>query len=293
MGYLLVWLAATLWASLGPFYKLLLGLGVSPLAVVTFRTWLAALLLGGWMIIRKRSLAWLSLARRDRLLILAYGLIGIAFFYAAYVYAVQTTGVAIAVVLMYTAPAWVTLIAWWRLGEHVNRTQVMALALAFLGCALVAQIYDPAALHFNALGILYGLSAGLGYGLYSVFNKLALRRYPPTTVQFYGFAVGTIALALTQRPAELFAPMRSPLLLGLLTVMAVGPTLGGGLAYAAGVQRLPVNVASLLATLEPALAVLFGYWLFGEVLEWGQWLGAGLILLTAILLRPRGEEAKA
>jgi DME family drug/metabolite transporter len=290
VGYLLIWLAAALWASLGPFYKLLFHLGASPLTVVTFRAAVAALVLGGWAAMRSPSRERLRVAQRDLPLLLAYGAIGIAFFYAVYVYAVQLTGVAVAVVLMYTAPAWVALIAWRRLGEGMDRARVLALALAFAGCFLVAQAYDRRALQVNALGIVCGLGAGLGYGLYSIFNKIGTARYPPTTVQFYGFAIGAALLSLMQPWEMLCAPLHSPLLLGGLIFMAIGPTLGGGLAYAAGVQRLPVSVASLLATLEPALATLFGYVFFDEALQPPQWLGMLAILAAATLLRPRATE---
>jgi DME family drug/metabolite transporter len=298
-GYFLIWLAAALWASLGPIYKLLMGLGLLPLTVVTFRAGLAALFLAGWTLVRERSLAPLRIARRDWPLMLAYGAVGIAFFYAVYVYAVQLTGVAVAVVLMYTAPAWVALIAWRWLGEGMDRSRVAALLLAFVGCMLVAQVNDLASLRLNGAGVLCGLGAGLGYGLYSVFNKVASSRYAPITVQFYGFAIGAIFLASSQpltstlAPTQTsgLAPFRSPLLLGEIVLMAIGPTLGGGLAYAAGVQRLPVSVASLLATLEPALATLFGYLLFGEVLQPGQWIGTCLILAAVVLLRPQAARA--
>jgi DME family drug/metabolite transporter len=290
VGYLLIWLAAALWASLGPFYKLLFHLGASPLTVVTFRAAVAALVLGGWAAMRSPSRERLRVAQRDLPLLLAYGAIGIAFFYAVYVYAVQLTGVAVAVVLMYTAPAWVALIAWRRLGEGMDRARVLALALAIAGCFLVAQAYDRRALQVNALGIVCGLGAGLGYGLYSIFNKIGTARYPPTTVQFYGFAIGAALLSLMQPWEMLCAPLHSPLLLGGLIFMAIGPTLGGGLAYAAGVQRLPVSVASLLATLEPALATLFGYVFFDEALQPPQWLGMLAILAAATLLRPRATE---
>ena len=222
---------------------------------------------------------------------LAYGAIGIAFFYGVYVYAIQLTGVAVSVVLMYTAPAWVVLIAWWRLGEGMDRQRGTALGMAFIGCMLVAQVYDPAALRLNTVGVLCGLGAGFGYGLYSVFNKMALsRNYTPATVQFYGFAIGALLLAFAQPADALLMPVRSPMLLGGLILLAVGPTLGGGLAYAAGVQRMPVSVASLVAMLEPALATFFGFLFFGEMLQVGQWIGTALILAAAVLLRPRSRQ---
>ncbi|HEY65283.1 MAG TPA: EamA family transporter [Caldilineae bacterium] len=290
IGYLLVWMAAVLWASLGPLYKLLLDQGMPPLMIVALRTIGAAIILIGWTVARERSLAGLRIARRDVPLMLAYGIIGITFFYAAYAYAIQLTGVAVAVVLMYTAPVWVALIAW-RLGEGIGIRQVIALIAALLGCALVAEAYDPAALRLNAVGVLWGLGAGLGYGLYSIFNKIAVSRYAPLTVQFYGFAIGGILLMGLQASKGPSVALRSPLLSGAVALLMVACTLGGGLTYAMSVQRIPVSIASLLATLEPALATLFGYVFFGERLRLGQWVGAGMILAVAILLRPR-EEAR-
>jgi drug/metabolite transporter (DMT)-like permease len=58
------------------------------------------------------------------------------------------------------------------------------------------------------------------------------------------------------------------------------------------VQWVPVSVAAIVATWEPAVAVLFGYVLFGERLEPGQWLGTACILGAVLLLRP-GREANA
>ncbi|NOZ30024.1 MAG: EamA family transporter [Chloroflexi bacterium] len=291
IGYLLIWLAAVLWASLALFYKAVLGLGVPPLTLVAYRAGGAACALAIWMVIRGDFPAGLRISRRDGPLMLAYGVVGVALFYIAYAYAIHLTGIAMAVVLMYTAPAWVALIAWRWLGEGMDLRRGIALVLAFLGCALVAQAYDVTALRFNVLGVLWGLGAGIGYGLYSIFNKLAVRRYSPAVVQFYGFAIGAFLLVALQPPRDLLAPLRSLPVLGLLIFIAVGPTLGGGLAYAAGVQRIRVSVASLLATLEPALAVLMGYLGFGEVLDPPQWIGVGLVLIAAVLLRPREAPA--
>jgi drug/metabolite transporter (DMT)-like permease len=73
----------------------------------------------------------------------------------------------------------------------------------------------------------------------------------------------------------------------LLLFLALGPTLGGFALYTIGLSHMPASVASLLGTLEPVFSIILAYFLFGEVLNLIQILGAGLILWSVIMLRPR------
>jgi DME family drug/metabolite transporter len=283
-GYGLVVLAATLWASIGVFYKYLIGtFGLTPLAAAAFRGSVGGLMLLGALVVFRTDL---RVARRDWPMFLAYGLIGVALFFIAYVNAINLTGVAMAAVLMYTAPAWVALISWRWLGERLGRRGLAALGLALAGAALVAQVYDPTKLRVQGLGVLLGLIAGLGYGMYSVFNKVLVHRYRPWVVQVYGLLIGAAALVALVPKIELSRGWSSPGAIALLLGMGLIPTLLASLAFAVGVQWVPVSVASILATLELAVATFFGYILFGERLGFGQLVGAACILAAVLLLRP-------
>ncbi len=199
-------------------------------------------------------------------------------------------GVAVAAVLLYTAPAWVAVIAWRFLGERLTRTHLVALLLTLAGSALVAQIYQPGMLRLNGLGIMWGLLSGLTYGLWSVFNKIGVRHTNPWTLQCYGMLVGSAVLLLFQPLAPLAGALQSPGTVVWLLLLALGPTVGASVAYAAGVRTVPVSVASLIATLEPVLAALLAYLVLGETLGTGQIAGGALILLAVWLLRPRANK---
>jgi DME family drug/metabolite transporter len=220
--------------------------------------------------------------------VVLYGIFGIALFYATYINAILSVGVAVAAVLLYTAPAWVALIAWRFLGERLTRMHVVALLLTLTGTALVAQVYRPEMLRLNVMGIVWGLLAGLTYGLWSVFNKVGVRHTSPWTLQCYGMLIGAAVLLLVQPLTPLSGAMQSPGALAWLLVLALGPTVGASVAYAAGVRVVPVSVASLVATLEPVLAALLAFVVLGETLGAGQVAGGALILFAVWLLRPRG-----
>jgi drug/metabolite transporter, DME family len=290
-GYVLVLLAASLWATLGIIYNFLArSYGLQPLAVAGLRAGLGGLILLAGLLAWRRS--WLCLNSQALRVVVLYGIFGIALFYAAYINAILLVGVAVAAVLLYTAPAWVAVIAWRFLGERLTRTHLAALMLTLAGSALVAQIFQPGLLRLNGLGIAWGLLSGLTYGLWSVFNKVGVRHTNPWTLQCYGMLVGSAALLLFQPLAPLAGALQSPATIVWLLLLAVGPTVGASVAYAAGVRTVPVSVASLIATLEPVLAALLAYLVLGETLSLAQMAGGALILLAVWLLRPRARLAE-
>jgi DME family drug/metabolite transporter len=152
-GYLLITGAAALWGMLVVFYHNLVALyGLAPLEVAFFRAAVSALILGVALAIGRPAL--LRLQRRDLPLFVAFGLLGVSVFFIVYTYAIRLTGGATAAVLLYTAPAWVTIVAWRVFGESLTRIKLAALGLSFVGCALVARAYDPARLKLDLVGIL-------------------------------------------------------------------------------------------------------------------------------------------
>jgi len=287
VGYTQVLGAATLWATLGLFYTGFIGVyGVPPLGVAFYRAFLGFAILFLILVIGRP--AWLRVTARDLPFFALFGLVGVAAFFITYVYAIHLTGMAVAVVLMYTAPAWVSLIAWRLFGEGLGRVKVMALGLAFVGCVLVARICDPAQVQLNLVGVLCGLGAGLTYGLYTVFNKLAVRRYSPWTVMLYALGFGA-AFLLPLQSAAVFRPLRQPALILWLLVLAIGPTLGAALLHTMSLQRLPASVVSIVATLEPAIATMLAWLFLGERLGLDQILG-GLLILAGVLLLQRADR---
>jgi DME family drug/metabolite transporter len=282
-GYVLILAAATLWATLGIIFKALINdYGLSRITIAFFRASLSAPILFIALGIRQPNL--LRIAAHDVLFFVAFGLFGIAAFYIVYITAIDLAGVSVAAVLLYTAPAWVAVISAMLLSEKLTPRKLAAVALAMVGCALVARAYDLSELRLNRLGILAGLGAGLTYALYSVFNKAGVRRYDGWTVLAYGLLAGSVFLAPLQSPGSLVAALRQPGAVAWLLLLALGPTLGSGLAFNAGLRYVPVSSASVVATLEPVIASLLAFAFLGERLDPGQLLGGALILIAVVTL---------
>src|SRR6185295_3159038 len=123
-GYLLTFLAAVVWAATSPAIKYLLDtLHVPALAIAFWRDAFIAVACGLLLLAVRPSL--LRVSRHD--------LRGLAL-----------NGAAVAVVLIYTFPTFVTIGAWLLFGERIGWPQIAALTLALLGCVLLVRAYDPA-----------------------------------------------------------------------------------------------------------------------------------------------------
>jgi DME family drug/metabolite transporter len=292
-GALLVLLAAALWGTLGTLYTWAReGFGLQPVAIVFWRAALAAIclavVLGGVMPLAGKGTALLKVKPVAVPLFVAFGLLGVTAFYLFYIYAVLLTGVAVAVVLLYTSPVFVALMAWRFLGESFTPRKAVALLLTLAGCTLVARLFDQS-LTVDLLGIGCGLGSAVTYALYSILGKLSLQRgYPIATMSLYVFAIGSaglLAVGLIANPGELLAVGAGWGGWGLLLLLGVVQTLGALAAYTSALKYIEAGAASIIATFEPVVATLLAYFVLHESLYWHQLIGGGLILAAVLLLQ--------
>ena len=287
-GVAMVLTAAALWGTLGTVYTLTIGTyGLTPLAVVFYRALFGTLAIGAWMLGWRRDL--LRVRRVDWPLLAAYGMLGVTIFYVAYIYAIVLVGVTTAVVLLYTAPAFVAVLAWRFLGEAFSGRKLSALLLTFAGVVLISGAYDPGQLRGNAPGLACGILAAATYALYSIFGKLAnARRIPLPTLLFYTLGLGCLgllALILVQAPGDLAAPGARPGVWAVLVMLGTVQTLTPVAAYTISLRHLDAGVASICATFEPVVAAVLAFVVLHEPLGALEVVGGALILLAVGLLQ--------
>jgi drug/metabolite transporter (DMT)-like permease len=280
-GYLFVVLAACLWGTLGLFFRVLHDqFGLSPLSIAFLRASLATILLVGFASASHRDALEISL--RDIPFFAFYGLCGVAAFYFLYIQAVIQTNVTTAVVLLYTAPTFVSLMAWRFWNEAMNARKVIAIVAAFAGCALIARAYDFSNLQLNAIGLLLGLGAGFTYALYTIFSKFACQAF--VAERAHPTLFGSLFLAPLQLGENLAVLVQQPTVWIFVLGLAIGPTLGSLALYNAGLTRVPASNASLVATIEPVIASVLAFTVLGERLEIAQIIGGAIVVGAAVWL---------
>ena len=196
-----------------------------------------------------------------------------------------------AAILLYTSPIWVMVLAIIFLKEKFTIQKLIALILAFAGCILVSGFGGKV----TVMGILVGLGSGLGYGLYSIFGTFALKKYSPYTVTCYTFLIAGLGSIFVADPVDLVSKISAvenkPALFGFVLLTAVVTAVIPFLLYTLGLNMTTAGKAAVLATVEPAAATLFGFFVMKETV--GPVAIAGILLVFAaiIVLSLRKKEA--
>ncbi len=292
-GYTIVLSGTVIWALTGIIIKVLLTTyQMNSLVIAFWRVFFVTAFL--FIVLLAVSPRSLRVSLRDIPLFLLYGLVGVAMHQIVWIGSVQYNGAAVATVLIYISPAFVAIFASRFLREKFDRDKLIALLLTIAGCVLVARAYDLSQVELNPLGLSAGVGSGITFATYSLVGRVVTRRYSPWTSIFYAFLFGTgfllpVAFLGTQFVyGTQFVPTHVAFDGWLVLVfLALGPTLGGFGAYTIGLSHLPASVASILAAFEPVTTAIVAYLVFGEMLDPLQLIGAGLILWSVVMLRPK------
>jgi DME family drug/metabolite transporter len=290
LGVLAVAAAASIWGTLGLFAKILYARGVSFEALVAVRAsvgWLAVLLFllatqGAWS---------LRVTGRDLAFLLPLGLVGVGFFYLLYFYTVRESTVGTAAILLYSAPAFVVVLARLFLKEPLSAAKVFALFMTAGGIFLVAGAYDPANLEVSPRVLITGLLSGLTYGLYAVLGRPVAGHLSPAVILSYALAFGSVLLILAALPTLGTLAGLSAGSYALLLMLAVVHTSLGFALYTFGIRHLGAGRAAIVATVEPVVAGVLGVTLLSEELTALKVLGALLVLAGAALAQVRPGKA--
>jgi len=261
------------------------------LTLALWRDLLIALVCGGGLLAFRPSL--LHIGRRAVGHLALTGMVSIGIYHALWLWSVTLNGAAIAVVLIYTYPAFVTLGAWALFREPIKKVHLAALALALAGCALVVRAYDPAILRISWLGAMVGLLTALTHTVYVLVGQRNAPSISPWTTLAYTMTFGSLTLLALALAADQLAPMtrsyiwaiETPAAWAILAIIAIGPTLGGYALFTLSLRHIPGKVAGLISVIEAPVATLIAVTLLGERLEALRIAGMGMILVAVVLPR--------
>jgi drug/metabolite transporter (DMT)-like permease len=198
-----------------------------------------------------------------------------------YVYAVQNTTAANAVLLNNTSTVYVALLAPWLLREARSRNTWLSVGLAFAGIVCIA---NPTALHWASSefkGILAGTLSGFSYALTMLLSRRLRGRVSGVTQVWWSTGIAAL-LALPwafQAPANVVV-RNIPFILAL-GVLAQGLPY---MLYFLGLERIPAQVVSVVALLEPVSGILIGILLYREMPTAAGVVGIFLVLTSITLI---------
>lgn len=281
-AYASILAAAALWGIIGVWNRNLMAAGLSPTGIVVVRNFGGMLLLLAVFAVKDRGV---FRVRKEHLkYFFGTGIISVVLFTSCYFSCQKICSLAVASILLYTAPSFVVILSAMLWKEPVTKKKLLALALTLVGCACVCGVFDGG-LTVTFTGILLGLGAGFFYALYSVFGCYALAHYSSMTVTVWTFIFAGPASLVMLRPAEMRAVFTAPSAWLLAAGLVVFSTVAPYILYTRGLARVESGKASIMASLEPVVAALAGVLIFGEPMGLLTLLGILCVLAGVYILR--------
>ena len=275
-------IAGLCWGIIGLFSKKLATLGLNAIQITEMRCIITAVSLLSFTIIFDRNKLKISI--KDIWIFLGTGILSIAFFNICYFNAIEYSNLSSAAILLYTAPFFVSIISSFIFKEKLTIRKIIALIISFIGCILAVGMAD-AAESITTKGLIFGLLSGFGYGLYSIFGRIALKKYHTLTVTTYTFITASIFLLpfceindLTQNICAEKEIIIFSLLLGIIS------TLVPFILYTKGLSLMDTGTASIIAYFEPLVATMCGLIVFKEKTTFLKVTGIILIFISIIIL---------
>lgn len=288
IAYSCIITAAALWGIIGVFSKHLSAIGFSILQLVSIRAFFSVFAILIYLLAGNKGLPRIKAG--DSIYFAGTGIISFVFFNWCYFISVNTTSLSVAAILLYTAPAFVTVFSSILFKEKLTRRKITALLLTFVGCAFVSIFNNGTSGETSIMGVVAGLGAGFGYALYSIFGRYALRKYDPYTVTFYTFVFASAFLIPTGNLPGTLRLLHNANALYYAVAISLISTVIPFLLYTKGLSMIETGKASIIATLEPVVATIAGVLLFGEPIT--AYKIAGILLVLFAISIMEGKEQK-
>lgn len=300
-GVILILLASTFFGVCGPFAKVLIEAGLSPVEVTWLRVcgtglilWLAAIPSIRNLVRQRRSRPAEPLPIRG---MVGFGLAAIAGVQAFYFLAVSRLPVGVALLLEFTGPILVVLWIRWVRRTRLPRAAVIGAVLSLAGLAFVVEVW--AGLRLDSLGLLAGAAAAACQAAYFLVGENLSSRVPTPVLLSVGFAIGTVALAPLSQPWSMdWNVLTQRVDLGGATFAAhavlIALVISTVLAYACGLpalRRLSAAIAGGMAYTEVVVAAIAAWILLGERLSPPQMVG-GVLVIIGVFTAQRAVAAR-
>ncbi len=274
-------LAGICWGCISLFIRPLAAYGFASIQMLFFRAFLSSFFLLVFFLIKDRKL--LKIELKDIWMFIGTGVISLTFFSLCYFKTILEVGTSVAVVLLYTSPIFVLFMSFVLFKEKITKRKTFAIILTFAGCLLVSGVFEAGAKSITLKGFLIGICAGLGYALYSVFSRFALKKYNALTVTFYTFVFSSVSVLPFIHIENIFLLFNFNAVLLVCGIALICSTLPY-IFYTTGLSGLETGKAAILVTVEPLVGTLIGCFVWKENLSLLMILGIVLIFASVTIL---------
>ncbi|MBR0290536.1 MAG: DMT family transporter [Bacteroidales bacterium] len=263
------------------FAKPLLESGVPVLVMLFFRYGISALLLTGWMLLKREPF---RVKGRELSLLAVLGLLfacSSLFLFISYEFIPS----GLATTLVYLYPVFVALIMV-LLRFYPSWQTWVSIAATFGGILLLSQ--PSGAAQIKPLGILLAVGSALSYAFYLVIvnRSKRIKHVSEHTLTLYALLTGTALFASLRavQGGSFIEGVNGPGDWANLIGLALVPTMISMLTLAISSRLIGPTKTSVLGVFEPLTAILIGTFLFGEPLTMKMGLGIAVCVAAVLFM---------
>ena len=194
---------------------------------------------------------------------------------------------------MTLAPITAAIMAWFTLGQSLQPTAILAMAVTLAGIGITILGRGDGhrvSLKLPLNGVLFAIGAAICQGVGLVLSKIGMNQYEasmtattpswllPFFANFYRCIAGIVGFAILMYFKETFAPLRRSVgdrkgMTAAVATTIFGPFVGVGCSLMA-VQYTAAGIASTLMALTPIIIILPAWWLFRQPITFKSVIGA-------------------
>ncbi len=218
-----------------------------------------------------------------------YGIIGFGFAFALFSLTVERLPIAVATVLMFSNPIWVTLFGKIFFNDAVGLKKIITISTCVFGCMLIINIFAPGNSNLNLLGVVLGLLSGITFASQLVIPRFVDGKYPNDTLLLYGFWAATIFLGFfsdipTLTSSIVHATNPTYVILNLLAIGFLSTYIANSY-YIKSTEFIGSTLPSILVAFEPIFAAVLAFFVLGETITSVQILGAVLVVVSVVVMQ--------
>lgn len=289
-GSIYIALAGVSWSTTGIFAKNLLDNGLTSIEVSFIRLFLGAFFFLVYFIFGKTHL--FKIDKKGLILTFFMGVITQGIFNLVFFSSVDLIGVINATVLLYLAPLFLTIFSVTIFKEKLTVLKSAGVLLSIVGSilALTGAVFDLQEL--SVIGVGYGVMAGLGYALVSVFGKFGLQKYHAKTLIFYNSLFGMAFILPLVNIGDLAMKINSPVVVSCSLGLGIFAVVLAYLFYFEGISSgIDLSKVGVLSMIELIFAVTLSVVFVNEKLTLIKVFGLSLILVAIYLINKKVNRA--
>ncbi|GGH76837.1 drug/metabolite transporter (DMT)-like permease [Pullulanibacillus pueri] len=230
--------------------------------------------------------------KRDALNIFLFGFVGMLGVQYTYFASIATGNAAVATLLQYLAPFFITLYLVMKNRSFPTRKEIFAVFLALFGTFLLMTNGTIKGFSVSGVSIMWGILSGVTLAFYTLHSSHFIQRYRPSVIIGWGMLIGGLALSVLHPPWEVEMKhwtVSTPATIGFIILLG---TFLAFYLYLSSLKYISPQESSLLGCTEPLVAVVSSLlWLhvpFGSF----QVIGAICVIVMVILLSLKKKQAR-